>query len=152
MDTVEYLGFILTPTGLHMDPTKVAMIQNWPELQNIQDVQSFLGFANFYHRFIMDYSQLTLPLTNLCKKATPWNFGERETTMFQTLKNMFSSAPVLCHWVLDLWMTVETDASDHVIAGILLVTTKDNEIRWWLSSPTHYKEQKRTMTLMTRNC
>src|SRR6266478_6331703 len=52
MDTVEYLGFILTPTGLHMDPAKVATIQNWPEPRNICDVQSFLGFANFYHHFI----------------------------------------------------------------------------------------------------
>src|SRR5258707_3428112 len=129
MDTVEYLGFILTPTGLHMDLMKVAAIQGWLEPRNVHDVQSFLGFANFYCHFIADYSQMTLPLTNLCKKATPWNFGERETTVFRTLKNAFSTAPVLCHWALDLRMTVETDASDHAIAGILSVTTKDNEIR-----------------------
>src|SRR6266481_7014336 len=129
MDTVEYLGFILTPTGLHMDPAKVAMIQNWLELQDVCDVQSFLGFMNFYCHFIADYSKMTLPLTNLCKKATPWNFREREMTAFRTLKNAFSTAPVLCHWAPDLWMTVETDASDHAIAGILSVTTKDNEIR-----------------------
>src|SRR5258708_6498820 len=122
MDTVEYLGFILTPTGLHMDPAKVAAIQNWPEPRNVHDIQSFLGFANFYCCFITDYSQMTLPLMNLCKKTTPWNFREREMTAFST-------APVLCHWALDLQMTVETDASDHVIAGILSVTTKDNEIR-----------------------
>jgi len=59
MDTIEYLGFILTPTGLHMDLAKVAVIQNWPEPQNIHDMQSFLGFVNFYHCFIMDYSQPT---------------------------------------------------------------------------------------------
>src|SRR5258706_5254917 len=129
MDTVESLGFILTPTGLHMDLAKVAAIQNWLELRNIHDMQSFLGFTNFYCRFIADYSQMTLPLTNLCKKATPWNFGQRETTTFQTLKNAFSTAPVLCHWAPDLQMMVETDASDHTIAGILSVTTKDNEIR-----------------------
>ncbi len=81
-DTIEYLGFILTPTGLHMDPAKVAMIQNWPEPQNVCDMQSFLGFANFYCCFIADYSQLTLPLMNLCKKATPWNFSKREATAF----------------------------------------------------------------------
>src|SRR5258708_23266302 len=48
MDTVEYLGFILTPTGLHMDLTKVATIQCWPEPQNVHDVQSFLEFTTFY--------------------------------------------------------------------------------------------------------
>src|SRR5258708_14478985 len=56
MDMVEYLGFILTPTGLHMDPLKEAAIQNWPEPRNVRDVQSFLVFANFYHCFIVDYS------------------------------------------------------------------------------------------------
>src|SRR5260221_6444768 len=54
----------------------------------IYNMQSFLGFANFYCCFIMDYSQMTLPLMNLCKKATPWNFGKSETTAFQTLKNV----------------------------------------------------------------
>src|SRR5258708_22486319 len=81
-DTIEYLGFILTSTGLHMDLVKVATIQNWLEPWNVHDMQSFLGFANFYHHFIVDYSQLTLPLTNLCKKATPWNFGKTEATTF----------------------------------------------------------------------
>src|SRR5258707_11065196 len=128
MDTVEYLGFILTPTGLHMDLMKVAAIQSWPEPQNVHDMQSFLRFVNFYCHFITDYSQLTLPLTNLCKKTTPWIFGEKETTAFRSLKNLFSTAPVLCHWEPDLSMMVEMDASDHAIAGILSVTTQDNEI------------------------
>src|SRR5258708_39199419 len=52
MDTVEYLGFILSPKGLQMDPTKVSMILDWPEPWKVQDVQAFLGFANFYWRFI----------------------------------------------------------------------------------------------------
>ncbi len=129
MDTIEYLGFILTLTGLHMDPTKVAAIQSWLEPQNVCDMQSFLGFVNFYRCFIADYSQLTLPLTNLCKKTTPWIFSEKETTAFRSLKNAFSTAPVLCHWAPDLRMMVETDASDHAIAGILSVTTQDNKIR-----------------------
>src|SRR5258708_1057314 len=85
MDTVEYLGFILTPTGLHMDPTKVPAIQGWPEPRNVRYVQSFLGFKNFYCCFIADYPQLTLPLTNLCKKATPWNFGKMEATTFRLI-------------------------------------------------------------------
>src|SRR5258708_30134245 len=64
--------------------------------------------CELYHCFIADYSQLTLLLTNLCKITTPWIFGEMETTTFQTLKNAFSTAPVLCHWAPDLQMCQST--------------------------------------------
>ena len=56
-DMVEYLGYILAPSGLTMDNNKVKVIQDWPEPQKVKDVQSFLGFANFYRRFIHNYSQ-----------------------------------------------------------------------------------------------
>src|SRR5258708_28335612 len=69
-----------------------------------------------------------MPLTNLCKKNTPWLFGATERETFQVLKAAFTSAPVLCHWTPDLPMTVEMDASDFAIVGILSVTTPDNEI------------------------
>ena len=88
MDTMEYLGFILSPEGLHMDPAKVSMIQSWPEPHNICKVQSFLGFTNFYQCFISHYVEFTQPLTNLCWKNTPWHFGESESTAFQCLKTV----------------------------------------------------------------
>ncbi|KAG5720269.1 hypothetical protein E4T56_gene3343 [Termitomyces sp. T112] len=59
---VKYLGVIITPEGVRMDPAKVDAILNWPSPQNIKEVQSFLGFANFYHRFIDNYSGITKPL------------------------------------------------------------------------------------------
>src|SRR6266436_2862947 len=90
-DTVEYLGFILSPKGLQMDPTKVSMIQDWPEPQKVRDVQAFLSFANFYWRFIHDYSETTLPLNHLCKKSTTWHFGAEEAKAFQNLKKAFRS-------------------------------------------------------------
>src|SRR5258708_28914395 len=128
-DTVEYLGFILSPEGLCMDPAKVSMIQSWPQPRNIHEVQSFLGFANFYQRFISHYAELTQPLTILCQKNTPWHFGETESAAFRHLKTAFRSAPVLYHWAPDLPMMVETNASDYAIVGILSVTTLDLEIR-----------------------
>src|SRR5258707_7753553 len=121
MDTVEYLGFILSPKGLQMDPTKVSTIKDWHEPQKVRDVQAFLSFTNFYWRFIHDYSETALPLNHLCKKSTTWHFGMEEAKAFQNLKKAFRSAPVLAHWALDLSMTVETDASDCVIVGILSV-------------------------------
>jgi len=128
-DTVEYLGFILSPKGLQMDPTKVSVILDWPEPWEVQDVQAFLGFANFYWRFIHDYLEMTLPLNHLHKKSTNWHFGMEEAKAFQNLKKVFESTLVLAHWALDLPMTVETDASDCAIAGILSVTTEDGEIQ-----------------------
>src|SRR6266478_7552257 len=81
-DTVEYLGFILSPNGLQMDPSKVSTITEWPEPQKVKDIQAFLGFANFYQRFIHEYAEMTLPLTNLCKKNHPWHFGKEELEAF----------------------------------------------------------------------
>ena len=75
-DTVEYLGFILLPNGLLMDPSKVSTILEWPEPCKIKDIQSFLGFANFYRRFISDCLKITVPLTHLTHKGTPWDFSE----------------------------------------------------------------------------
>ena len=62
-DTVNYLGFILSKDGLKMDPAKVQTIQDWPEPRKVKDIQSFLGFANFYRRFISEYSNIVVPLT-----------------------------------------------------------------------------------------
>src|SRR5260221_12882623 len=111
-----------------MDLAKVLTIQSWLEPHNICKVQSFLGFANFYQRFISHYVELPQPLTILCRKNTPWHFGETESTTFQHLKTAFHLAPVLYHWAPDLPMMVETDASDYAIAGILSITTPDLEI------------------------
>ena len=48
-ESVEYLGYILSPSGLTMSDDKVKIIQDWPEPKKVKDIQSFLGFANFYH-------------------------------------------------------------------------------------------------------
>ena len=127
-DTVEYLGYILSPMGLSMDPAKVQTIQDWPEPRKVKDVQSFLGFANFYRRFIHEYSDIVIPLTRLTRKDLKWNFTAACREAFEKLKTAFLSAPVLTHWIPDTQMTVETDASDYAIAAILSITLSDGEI------------------------
>ena len=127
-DTVEYLGYILSPSGLTMDPTKVEVIQNWLEPRKVKDIQSFLSFANFYRRFIYGYSDIVIPLTRLTRKHIPWLFTEECRTSFETLKDAFTRAPVLTHWIPDSQITLETDASDYAIASILSITTSDNDI------------------------
>jgi hypothetical protein len=92
--SVNFLGFILSPEGLSMDPDKVQVIQDWPEPQKVKDIQSFLGFANFYCWFIYNYLGITALLSHLTHKGTLWQFSEECRNAFKT----FTSAPVLLHW------------------------------------------------------
>jgi len=127
-DSVEYLGYVLSPSGLTMSDSKVKTIQEWPEPKRVKDIQSFLGFANFYRCFIFNYSDIVIPLTCLTRKDTPWNFDENCRKAFNTLKQAFTSTPILTHWVLDAQLVMETNASDYALAAILSIMTKDNEI------------------------
>lgn len=61
-EQIEYLGFIIGPEGISMDPKKISTILSWPQPRNVRDIQSFLGFANFYRRFIHGYSDIVVPL------------------------------------------------------------------------------------------
>jgi hypothetical protein len=65
MHKTEYLGYIITPEGISIDLEKVRAIKPWKEPINVKGIQSFLGFANFYRRFIHDFSKVTTPLMKL---------------------------------------------------------------------------------------
>jgi hypothetical protein len=111
-----------------MSTEKVKAIQDWPEPRKVKDVQSFLGFANFYRRFIHRYSDIVVPLTRLTRKGTPWLFSDDCHSAFCLLKDAFTSAPILTHWVPDAPLIVETDASDYTISGIISIRCADEEI------------------------
>lgn len=127
--SVEYLGYLLSPDGLTMSSEKIQAIVDWPEPRKVKDVQSFLGFANFYRRFIFNYSDIVVPLTRLTRKGVLWDFSEDCRKSFETLKKAFTSAPVLTHWIPNVPIVVETDASDYAIAGILSIVCPDSELR-----------------------
>jgi hypothetical protein len=66
-ERVEFLGFIITIEGVVMEPSRVDTICDWPIPTTYREVQVFLGFANFYWRFVKDYSKIVRPLTGLLK-------------------------------------------------------------------------------------
>ena len=125
---VEYLGYILFLSGLTMSNDKVKIIQDWPESKKVKDIQSFLGFANFYCWFIFNYSDIVIPLTRLTRKDIPWKFDSSCQDAFNSLKKAFTSAPILTHWIPDAQLIVETDASDYALAAILSIVNEDNEV------------------------
>jgi len=128
LDSVEYLGYVLSLSGLTMSNAKVKTIQEWLEPKKIKDIQSFLEFTNFYRYFIFNYLDIDILLTYLTRKDTLWNFDDKYKLALNTLKQVFISTPILTHWVLDTQLVVETDASDYALAAILSIMTKDNEI------------------------
>jgi len=95
----------------------------------VKDIQSFLGFANFYCHFIFNYSDIVVPLTWLTWKNAPWNFSEGCWHSFDMLKWAFTTTPILTHFIPDSPITVETNASDYPVAGILSITCADGELR-----------------------
>ena len=107
---------------------KIQVIQDWPEPHKVQDIQSFLGFANFYQWFIYNYSNIIIPLTHLTWKGTLWHFSDDCWSAFTAIKKAFTCALVITHWVLDAQITVEMDASDYAVAAILSITLSNGDI------------------------
>src|SRR5712664_254471 len=108
--------------------TDCDIIQDWLKPRKVKDVQSFLGFTNFYHHFIYRYSKITIPLTCLTCKGTPWHFSNECHSAFEALKKAFTTAPVLTHWILDTQITVETDTSNYALATVRSITTPNGEL------------------------
>ena len=127
-ESVEYLGYILFPSGLTMSDDKIKIIQDWPKPKKVKDIQSFLGFTNFYHQFIFNYLDIVIPLTCLTQKDISWKFDSSCQNAFNSLKKAFISAPILTHWIPDAQLIVETDASDYALAAILSIVNEDNEV------------------------
>jgi len=122
---VEFLGYVVSREGIAIEKSRVQSIREWPEPRTFREVQVFLGFANFYRRFIRAYSAIARPLTSMMKgavkgkKTGPFEWGYMEQEAFERLKDAFISAPVLIHFDPAKPIRLETDASGKAIAGIL---------------------------------
>ena len=121
---VDYLGYVISDEGISLSPDKVKAVQNWnPPNPNatsaIKWAQEFLGFANFYRRFIEGFSKLAKPLTDLTKKEHEYRWTAKCQEAFEALKTKFTEAPVLAHFISDQPTVIETDASDYALGAIM---------------------------------
>ena len=98
---------------------KVKIICEWPKPWKVKDIQSFVGFTNFYCHFIYNYLDITVPLTHLTCKGTPWAFSDDCHKYFEYLTNSFTTAPILVHWEPNLPLVMETNASDYALAVMI---------------------------------
>ncbi|CAI7793981.1 unnamed protein product [Closterium sp. NIES-53] len=117
---LEFLGHVVSGDGIKIDPRKVDAIAKWNPPTNIPELQSFLGFVNYVRRFVPNMAGLTKPLTDLLHKDTHFQWGEKEQSAFDTLKNILSSLPVLRLADPSRPFEVITDASDFTVGAVLL--------------------------------
>ena len=124
---VDFLGLILQPREITMDSTKLSGIAQWPIPTKVKDVQSFLGFTNYYRRFIGDYSNIARPLIDLTKKNQEWKWSPSCQKAFDQLKEEFSKQPILSLPDLNKPFAIATDTSKDASGGILLQADSNGE-------------------------
>ncbi|KAI7806903.1 Pol polyprotein [Triplophysa rosa] len=118
-DTVSFLGHVISPRGIEPDAAKVKAVATWPVPDSRKALQRFLGFANFYRRFIRGFGQVAAPLMALTSTKISFGWNSLAHVAFDKLKSRFISAHVLCFPDPDRQFIVEVDASDVGVGAVL---------------------------------
>jgi len=117
---VSFLGFVCDEGKLAMEDQKVSGIADWPPPENQRQVRSFIGFCNFYKRFIERYADMCIPLNDLLRKSTKWAWTPERHNAFEKLKVAFVSKPVLLIPDYEKPFIIEADASLFATGAVLL--------------------------------
>jgi len=126
---IEYLGLVILENKVEMDPVKVAGVHDWPTPENRTDVQAFIGFVNFYRRFIRDFSTIARPLFDLTRSDKAWNWDTKEQDAFERLKVTVTTALVLVSPQDSEPFRIEADSSDFA-SGAVLSQQLPGEEKW----------------------
>ena len=117
---LEYLGVIIRPDRIEMDPIKLTGIKAWPVPTSAKHVKQFMGFCNFYRKFIKNYSHIAQPLNKLSRKTTAFEWNDEAQEAFELLKEEFSRKPVLQMVDETKPFEIECDASIFATGAVLL--------------------------------
>ena len=142
--SVNYLGFVLSSSGLATQSCKTEAIVNAPEPSNVRELRSFLGFVNYYRQFIPHLSSILAPLNSLLRKGAPWKWTKACSTAFQKAKANLQTAPVLMHYDSTLPIVLATDASSYGLGAVLSHIDKDG-----IERPVAFAS--RTLSVAERN-
>jgi hypothetical protein len=95
LDSVKFLGHTISSNGISVDPSKVQEVLDWKTRTSVHQICSFLSLAGYYHRFILDFSRIAKPMTELLKKEVKFVWDEDCEKAFDTLREHLTTAPVL---------------------------------------------------------
>ena len=116
---MNYLGHIVSKDGVSVDPAKTDLVKNFPTPKSQQEVRSFLGLANYYRRFVKNFSATAAPLNNLLKNQAKFDWNQSADRAFQTIKAALTTAPILAYPDFSRQFILYTDASNQAIGYIL---------------------------------
>src|SRR5258705_5418390 len=116
---VKYLRLVISKDHVAMDPMKVHGVTEWPIPMKVKEVQSFLGFVNFYQKFIHDFSDIAHPLYALTHKTQWWVWGSPKQEAFNALKKADTSAPILTFPSQSSCFCLECNTSNFVTRAVL---------------------------------
>jgi hypothetical protein len=143
LEEVAFLGHVLTAEGVAVDPAKIEAVKEWEQPHNVTDIHSFLGLAEYYRRFIENFSKIAKHMTNLLKKTNEFEWMPEYEHSFQTLKQKLTTTPVLALPNIQKDFVVYCDASRQGLGCVLMQSgrviayasrqLKDHEQRY----PTH---------------
>lgn len=125
---VKFLGLLVGVDGVRMDPEKIKTIVDWKTPQNLKHVQAFIGFCNFYRRFIRGFSAIAKPLNKLAKKEVKFKWSKECQKAFDKLKETVIKAPVLLHFDPDKQSYIECDSSDWTTGGVFSQMGDDGQL------------------------
>ena len=120
---VNYLGHIVSASGIKPDPEKVKAIQNLATPTTVKGVRSFIGMCGYYRRFVPNFVKIAKPLTDLTKKNRHFYWTEECQVSFETLRTALMEAPVLAYTDISKPYKVYTDASNYAIDAALVQDT-----------------------------
>ncbi|RDY04034.1 Retrovirus-related Pol polyprotein from transposon 17.6, partial [Mucuna pruriens] len=111
LESVVFLGFVVSSKGISVDEEKVKAIREWPTPKNANEVRSFHGLASFYERFVKNFSSIATPLNEFVKKNVVFKWDDVHEKVFNLLKDKLTNAHLLCLPNFDKSFEIECDAS-----------------------------------------
>ncbi|GKB41814.1 putative reverse transcriptase domain-containing protein [Tanacetum coccineum] len=124
---VQFLGHVIDNKGIHVDPAKIESVKDWASPKTPTEIRQFLGLAGYYRRFIEGFSKIAKPMTKLTQKKVKFEWGDKQETAFQLLKQKLCSAPILALPEGSEDFIVYCDASKKGLGAVLMQREKGRQ-------------------------
>ena len=125
---MEFQGMIIGQGEIKMDKKKLEAIEKWKPPTSVKGIRSVTGFANFYRKFIPDFSNIVTPLNLLTRKGEPWVWTQLQQCTFKHLKHIFSSTPILRIPDVTRPFSIMTDASLLATGAVLMQADGNSDL------------------------